>query len=244
MANGNETRLPTYQVRVSQRAKNVSIHVSHRCEIEVVVPPGFDRAQVPDIISKRQDWLQKTIQRLKAERQTMPVEAAEVLPEQICLRSLAEEWRVIYHPNRSSQLVARANDHRQLTLQGPTHNVEACQDLLQQWLSHKAKQHFTPWLRQVSHEMQLPYGRTSVRSQKTLWASCSSKRNISLNAKLLFLPPHLVRYVFIHELCHTIHLNHSSHFWSLVGEKEPNYKQLDQELRKAWGYIPTWADRS
>jgi hypothetical protein len=100
-----------------------------------------------------------------------------------------------------------------------------------------------PWLRQTSQEIKLPFNRAAVRGQKTLWASCSSKSNISLNFKLLFLPPHLVRYVFIHELCHTIHLNHSRKFWALVAEKEPNYRQYDAELNKAWVYIPEWLER-
>jgi len=51
-----------------------------------------------------------------------------------------------------------------------------------------------------------------------------------------------VRYVFIHELCHTIHMNHSPKFWALVAEKEPNYQQIDRELRKAWRYVPAWAE--
>jgi predicted metal-dependent hydrolase len=96
----------------------------------------------------------------------------------------------------------------------------------------------------VSQEIALPFEQVTVRGQKTLWASCSAKTNISLNYKLLFLPPELVRYVFIHELCHTIHLNHSRRFWALVAEKEPRYKQLDAELNKGWIYIPAWLERS
>jgi hypothetical protein len=37
-----------------------------------------------------------------------------------------------------------------------------------------------------------------------------------LNCKLLFLPRELVRYVLIHELCHTLVHNHSSRFWAMV----------------------------
>jgi predicted metal-dependent hydrolase len=60
----------------------------------------------------------------------------------------------------------------------------------------------------------------------------------------LFLPPYLVRYIFIHELCHTVHLNHSADFWNLVAAKEPNYKLYDSELNKGWCYVPEWVERS
>jgi predicted metal-dependent hydrolase len=108
----------------------------------------------------------------------------------------------------------------------------------------KAEAELLPWLRRVSQEVHLPYHQAAVRGQKTIWASCSGKKNISLNYKLLFLPSDLVRYVFIHELCHTVHLNHSAHFWNLVAEKEPDYRLYDTELNKAWCYIPEWVERS
>lgn len=242
MADGSAMNLPAYRVRVSQRAKNVSIHISHQGEVEVVVPQTFDLKQVPEIVSKRQDWITRTTQRLELERLTAPAPVTETLPKKITLRSLPEDWRVVYTPRRSHQLTASSTRNHQINLQGPTDNVAACQRVLQRWLSRKAQLHLVPWLRQVSQEVKLPCGSISVRMQKTLWASCSSKKAISLNAKLLFLPPHLVRYVFIHELCHTVHMNHSPRFWALVGEKEPDYERFDRELRKAWRYVPGWAD--
>jgi predicted metal-dependent hydrolase len=51
-----------------------------------------------------------------------------------------------------------------------------------------------------------------------------------------------VRYVFVHELCHTIHMNHSAAFWNLVAEKEPNYERLDTELQNVWRYVPAWVE--
>lgn len=241
MADAGMTNSPIYRVRVSQRAKNVSIHVSHQGEVEVVIPQGFDPQRVPEIVKKRQDWIAKTTRRLEMERLTTPA-PLEALPERIWLQAIAEEWTVTYQPLKSSSLVASSLGNYHLSLQGPTQNLEACQRVLQRWLGRKAQIHLVPWLRQISREVKLPCGSISVRHQKTLWASCSSKQSISLNAKLMFLPPPLVRYVFIHELCHTIHLNHSVQFWDLVETKEPSYERLDRELQKGWRYIPTWAE--
>jgi predicted metal-dependent hydrolase len=65
-----------------------------------------------------------------------------------------------------------------------------------------------------------------VKSQRTRWASCSAKKNLSLNTKLLFLPPDLVHHALTHELCHTVYMNHSRAFWRLVASNEPHYKAL------------------
>jgi predicted metal-dependent hydrolase len=248
MATAKTSKPKSYRVRESARAKHVSIKISHLGEVEVVIPTGFDQRQIPDIIRKRQDWIAKTKQRIVAERQSIAPHGldsplGQALPDLLSLRSLSEKWQIGYEFTASSHVIVTKAAASHLVLRGATDCSQLCHHALNQWLKRKAEVHLIPWLRQTSQEVALPFNRAAVRGQKTLWASCSVKMNISLNYKLLFLPPHLVRYVFIHELCHTIHLNHSRKFWALVAEKEPSYRRLDTELNKAWIYIPEWVER-
>jgi predicted metal-dependent hydrolase len=76
------------------------------------------------------------------------------------------------------------------------------------------------------------YGRVSIRNQRSRWGSCSSKGNLNFNFRIITLPPHLVDYLIVHELCHLGQMNHSQRFWDLVGETLPNYLELMLELRK------------
>lgn len=235
-----------YRIRESTKAKHVSIKVSHLGDVEIVVPKGFDRRQLPEILEKRKDWIAKTTQRIEAERQAFPGDVAELgsngtIPERLCLRAIDENWTVQYQVGNAAVKTIAA--HSQILLSAPTEEPSITYKLLRHWLTRRAEQKLVPWLRQLSIELNLPFQGAAVRGQKTLWASCSGKKNINLNYKLLFLPPHLVRYVLIHELCHTIHLNHSSNYWALVARKEPQYRQLDAELNRAWVYVPEWVER-
>ena len=67
------------------------------------------------------------------------------------------------------------------------------------------------------------------------WANCSRHRTISLNMKLLFLQPALVRYIFIHELVHTVYMNHFRKYWRFLMAKEPNCMALDKQLPRPGG---------
>jgi len=98
-----------------------------------------------------------------------------------------------------------------------------------------------PRLRALSEHTGMHHRSVSVRRQKTRWASCSRRKAISLNVKLLFLPPVLADYVLLHELCHTIELNHSKRFWALVARHCPDYQRHDAMLRDMWDRIPRWA---
>ena len=64
---------------------------------------------------------------------------------------------------------------------------------------------------------------------------------ISLNAKLLFISPALVRYVLTHELCHILESNHSRRFWNHLHQFEPQTDLLHGRMRDAWKMIPGWA---
>lgn len=73
------------------------------------------------------------------------------------------------------------------------------------------------------------YARIRIGDQKTLWGSCSSRKTLSYNWRLVLMPREIQDYVVVHELCHLIEMNHSKAFWDKVGEALPDYQK-----RRAW----------
>lgn len=76
------------------------------------------------------------------------------------------------------------------------------------------------------------YNRVAIRDQKRCWGSCSAKKNLNFNYKLIFLPPQLMDYVIVHELCHLKHMDHSSNFWAEVEKHFPSYKAQCAHLKR------------
>ena len=90
---------------------------------------------------------------------------------------------------------------------------------------------YLPILSRLARENGFEYKSARVKALKSRWGSCSSHKDIVLNAYLSQLSFDLVEYVLLHELAHTRHLNHSSVFWECMSSTLPEYKSLRKKLR-------------
>jgi len=230
-----------YRVRESWRAKRLSIRVSRMAEVEVVVPIGYPKANIPPFLAAKQAWIQRTVRAMDADRKALATASPAALPERLQLRSRSECWQIEYCPGLASHVTLTAPAPCLLRLEGAVDDHRACYDVLRRWVRLQAQKLLPQWLSQISQSIQLPYRRVTIRRQKTIWGSCSGGDRISLNDKLMFVPMPLVRYVLIHELCHTVHMNHSPRFWALVASNEPDYERLKADLRQdGLVYVPPW----
>jgi len=221
------------KLRRNRRSKYVRLKIHPPGQVEVVVPHDFDERALPGILEQHTAWVEERLLQLTS-RPPQPVTS----PRQLQLPAIDESWQVVYRPksgNRNSCRQATAN-----TLMVSADENEQRRDLLKRWLARRAKQQLIPWLQQTSEELALPFTGVTIRGQRTRWGSCSARGHINLNYALLFLQPDLVRYLFVHELCHTVHLNHSRRYWALVESKEPHYRAYEKGLKQASQQVPAW----
>jgi hypothetical protein len=217
-----------YKVVHSKRAKYVRIKLSNCGELSVVLPKGTSSRFAHDFIKHKMLWVEKNLQK-------MPTHKSRIAPELLDLKLLGECWKVDYEniDRESASLVEQTEQKLMITANAKNlEDIDLLQNLINRWCKKKARYQFEQMLEQLAEQHGFHYQRLSIRSQKTRWGSCSSKKNINLNAKLLFLPKEIVEYVMIHELCHTIEMNHSQRFWSLVEDCDPDYKNNRKRLKQ------------
>lgn len=97
----------------------------------------------------------------------------------------------------------------------------------QEWLrkvivnavTDEAKRVLPSRLKSLAEKHGFRYSNCSVRNSHSRWGSCSGQGNISLSIYLVLLPDELIDYVLLHELCHTIEMNHSERFWTLLDKQ-------------------------
>ncbi|MDF1759685.1 MAG: SprT family zinc-dependent metalloprotease [Coxiellaceae bacterium] len=238
------TQLPDapvkYQVRHSRRAKRLCLKVLPT-GVEVVIPANVTEDEAHEFVAQHQDWLRKQLSQLKpikpAIEQAWP-------PSTIHLETLIEKWslQLDYRPPSYYLTLLLGENCRQDICLGKRSDRSHVRHMLMQWVKNKARYHLTPWLHRLASEYDFRIRSVSYRNQKSRWGSCNQDGDISLNLKLLFLPPSATEYVMIHELCHTVFIDHSSNFWRLVGQISPDYKRCEAELKQRQYDIPGWLD--
>ncbi|MCZ8131468.1 MAG: SprT family zinc-dependent metalloprotease [Steroidobacteraceae bacterium] len=228
------SREPEFEVRISRRARRLTVRVYPGGRVQVTVPAGMTPHAVERFVVRHRAWIDARV----AEFRLRPAPDRHPLPTELELRALGERWSVDFRPRaRGGWSEVRPG---QLLIHADPADVPRARESLRVWLGDRGRRALEPWLDRESAATGLQYERVQIRRQRTRWGSCSRAGTISLNVSLLFQPPAVVRYLLVHELCHTRHMNHSARFWRLVEQHEPEWRSLDRVLGQGWREVPDW----
>jgi predicted metal-dependent hydrolase len=219
-----------FAVRVSPRARRLTARVHIGGRVEIVVPVGVSARAVRDFVQRFTPWIDRKVAAMRCF-----AEPAAAVPRGVEFAFTRERFDVHWH-SAAKRDIAQHGDR--LLLQAP--DETQARGLLQEWLKRAANERLAPPLLKMADDLNYSVERVVIRCQRTRWGSCSTRGTVSLNCSLVFLRPEVVRYLFMHELAHTKHMNHSAGFWRLVETLEPNYRRLDRELLAGWRTVPLW----
>jgi len=83
----------------------------------------------------------------------------------------------------------------------------------------------------IANKCHLSYHSVRISSARGRWGSCNRNADISYSFRVAFLSPELCEYLVVHELCHTLQLNHGRMFWLEVERIMPDWKERRKQLK-------------
>jgi predicted metal-dependent hydrolase len=204
-------------VRPSRRTKRLRL-VSGINGVQAIVPLNYRTEELESFVASKRNWILKTSRYYGKLRERCG--GGELEPHTTYF--LGSKYR--FHVVKDKQPSTVVSE----TIKMITFHVV---DM------HRYKQHMHEWYKEqttriiadrlpaLAGRFNLQYNKVSIKSQESRWASCSKKRNLHFNLLLIAAPPEVIDYVIIHELMHLIEFDHSSQFWQLVKEADPDYKK-------------------
>ena len=226
------------RIRVSRRARRLSVRVYPDARVEVVVPPRARPREVEQFLAAHREWIDG--KRALALRNRPAPEPFP--PAQLRFAVSGETWRVHVAGGTGALRLGEVEGGPAggiLRISG-TASQAKMRSALRAWLLRAARSRLEPRVTALATAMEVRYSRVSIRRQRSRWGSCSVRGTISLNACLLFQRPEVVDYLIVHELVHVRHMNHSARFWKAVEAHCAGWRALDRELVKGWRHVPHW----
>lgn len=231
MKKQQNTDLPAYEVRLSERAKRVRLRVFQDGRVEVVVPA---RARIPagyldTFVREQAEWIGRQQARFQAREQRVQTARYETTG------AVAYRGRTIplrFHPSPDGLMRLQWDGERFHIYSTAKTTPESVRGILESWYRQAARVVFRERVQALNAATNYPFQSIRIGGQKTRWGSCSTRGTLSFNWRLLLAPPDVLDYVVIHELAHLAEMNHSPRFWALVEQACPAYKEHVRWLKE------------
>ncbi|MEO5339620.1 MAG: M48 family metallopeptidase [Magnetococcus sp. MYC-9] len=214
-------------VRVRSR-KRLGLLLDGQGVLQVRVPWRATQRQAEQFLQAHAPWVLQQLATGEEKRERPPLQMGDRLP-------FLDDTLQLQHGTGQIRPLFREGD-RLWVAEGYGSPAELI-GLLESWYRQQAHGYLPDRLQSWASRMGLSFARLSIRSQRSRWGSCSSKKSINLNWRLMCLPSWVADYVMVHELCHLSHMNHSPEFWALLARFLPHYPECRRQLRL---FSPPW----
>lgn len=222
-------------IRTNGRIRRLGLAVDGGGNVLLRIPFGCDATRALRFLEDHRVWIREVrgrMEKRKSIRQVLFSLGKEIHTLAFDMRlSLYDGKRLVGSFNRGRSVltvwVPQGTDIEAEQTQTAVHNI------LISALTVEAKTLLPQWLKRVSERIGLPYNDCRVMRMRTRWGSCSSGKSIHLSSALLLLTPELVELVMIHELCHTVEMNHGPRFHALMAQHTQGREaELEAQLKK------------
>jgi predicted metal-dependent hydrolase len=215
--------------KISERSTRVKLSVKPGPKIVLSYPPHTSQRAVLAFLNDQIPWLEQALNKTRATQPHLLKHFSKfnwvTIDDRMMSLQIKNGGRTlvqINHETETVDLTLPKDIEEQAALRATRRLAETGLNLAVSRLAKKTK---------------VTVGSVSVRDQTSRWGSCSSTGTLSLNWRLILLPPLIHDHVILHELAHRLHMNHSDRFWNQLAQWDPEWKKHDRELTKRWSTI-------
>jgi len=226
-----DKELGTIHIRINSKARHIILR-PQPAGILITVPPYTSILEIRQALERFRNSLKKSQEKIerklidlhfRIDAPFFKLSLIEGTKEEFLSRWCTGEMQIICPPRLSFD-----DEHLQ----------EWLRRVIEEGLRKQAKQVLPSRLQALAEKHHLPFAGLKINSSRGRWGSCSGSKHINLSYFLLLLPVHLIDYVMLHELSHTVEMNHGIHFWALLDNlTDGKAHSLRNELR---GFTPSF----
>lgn len=209
---------------IKSKRRSIALEVSHEGLIILRVPKFMPMVMVKMFLNQHKNWLNDK----KADLDSRKASKKKFIEgEMFCF--MGEEYPLSYVDGKNLEL----DDTFKL---GKEAKYEP-KVMFERWYKEEFRKLAEDRLAYYAALGNYKYKKLRVSGARGRWGSRSTTGTISLVWRLIMFPLEIIDYVVLHELAHTVHMNHSQAFWSEVEQYMPDYKKRRKWLKENGGKV-------
>lgn len=218
------------KIRLSRtlRSRRITISVNRNGEIRLSYPYFISRTKALAFIEDRTDWIQAARQRQQSHTKHKTLTEGYQTRRHTLRFAVASGNKITINVTTDDVIVAVPQN----TTTESAEAQQAAREGLTEALRQEAKTTLPPLVKELAQQHGFKYNKITVKNIHSKWGSCSATNNLNFSLYLMLLPDELVRFVILHELCHTKIKNHSDRFHSLLEQLCGNEARFNKELKQ------------
>lgn len=226
MTDISDPEFGTIVVRTVRNARAIRIRVAPNGRLSVTAPPYTPKFMIKRFINTSRDELR---QLKESEQPDTVYDHGTQIGKSHTLLVKRGDHRTPRITVDGQQVILQLHDDTDVTSADVQQRIR---DTVIKLLRVEAKHYLPRRLKFLADQGGYHYERVRFTHASSRWGSCSSTGTISLNIALMKLPTELIDYVLVHELAHTVQMNHSPAFWTEVARLEPHFRVHRRALKR------------
>lgn len=221
-----------YTIQRSNR-KTIGLIVDPENGVIIRSPQKLSREKIKDVVKKKSPWL---IEKLGEVEKIKPKPRAKEFLSGEKLPYLGRRYRLKVTQNEEIKKPDIKLYQGKFHIETPSNltgskKIEELKKGMTQWYRDHAEEKIKERVANYQEQLGVEINRIRIKEQKKRWGSCSSKKNLNFNWRLIMAPISVIDYIVVHELTHLIHPNHSKEFWKTVETIIPDYREKQEWLK-------------
>lgn len=229
-------KIVEYHVNYNSK-KNVNIRIKPDLTVNVSAPRWVVKSELERILTKKTSWILENIER---QRKIQKNKKVNILENGHSIWYKGEKYRLFFR--KSEENYVWLNNEQIIVFSKKSDDLEYSKKILINWLRGLAKAEFEKALHKYRNKMlkkyNIPEFNLQIRAMKTRWGTCTpSKKKVTLNLNLMYVPEEYMEYVALHELTHFVEIYHNVNFYNILAEFMPDWKARQDTLNKEYSQI-------
>jgi predicted metal-dependent hydrolase len=207
---------------IRSKRRTIGLVVGADATLTVRAPFHTPLEYIEDLVRRKLGWINKKIR----EVQSRPIVRGKRFVNGESFFYLGDPYKLRVTSNAKVPLVF----YKEFVL-ASEHQGEA-RNLLINWYKQEARKKISARVEWHARRCGMRIERVKITNAEKRWGSCGKGGSLNFSWKLIMAPLHVLDYVVVHEIAHTLERNHSATFWRKVALTCPSYRSSMKWLKQ------------